>query len=101
MRLLVGYGRCSIPVKLVNAKSGRHACQCMLECGKTASKTGMHGMFVKGAIRGNAGAGAAARSNVVEGPADAYDQLMTCCRPAPKERRKSTLGFEKVKVKNI
>ena len=33
--------------------------------------------------------------DLVEGPADAYNQLMTCCRPAPKERRKSTLGFEK------
>ena len=32
--------------------------------------------------------------DLVEGPADAYDQLMTCCRPVPKERRKSTSDFE-------
>ena len=36
MRLLVDYGGCSIPVKPVNAKPGRHACRCMWQIvGKT------------------------------------------------------------------
>ena len=38
---------------------------------------------------------AAKLRDMIGSPADAYDQLMTCCRLTPKKRRKSTAGFEK------